>query len=50
MFGLPSRSPPIQVPKLKGREVGERTTPRRFSSVAKSSSTSGIVSLNRSSK
>jgi len=50
IFGLPSRSPPIQVPKLSGLEVGETVTPRRLSSVAKSSRTSGIVNRKRSSK
>ncbi len=44
-FGLPSRSPPIQVPNVSGREVTGSVMPRRASSAARSSRTSGTASL-----
>ena len=43
IFGLPSRSPPIQLPKDNGRAVTGTTTSIRFNSCAKSFKTSGTV-------
>lgn len=39
-FGLPSRSPPIQVPKVSGREFSGSSKPTRASSAVRSSRTS----------
>ena len=43
-LGLPSRSPPIQVPKVSGRASTGSSTPSRSSSAVSSSSTSGTAS------
>ena len=49
-FGLPSRSPPIQLPKESGRAVTGTMTSIRFISRAKSLRTSGTVWRNKSSR
>ena len=49
-FGLPSRSPPIQLPNRSGRRSGSGSSPSRRSSSANSSSTSGTASACRPSK
>ena len=50
MFGLPSRSPPIQEPNFNTESLGEIFMPSLDISREKSSRTSGIVSRNRSSR
>ena len=50
MFGLPSLSPPIQVPNLNGRASSERLTPNFLTSVINSAKTSGTVSSSNSSR
>ena len=47
-FGLPSRSPPIHVPKVSGCASGESATPKRSDSIARSVASSGSVSSTRS--
>ncbi|CAB5005785.1 unannotated protein [freshwater metagenome] len=49
-LGLPSRSPPIQLPNDNGRAVTGTSIPIRFISRAKSLRTSGTVWRNKSSK
>ena len=49
-FGLPSRSPPIQLPNRSGRRSGSASSPSLRSSSANSSSTSGTASACRPSK
>jgi hypothetical protein len=48
--GLPSRSPPIHVPKVSGRDVGAVSTPSWRSVSARSSSTCGAASAYRSAR
>jgi hypothetical protein len=43
-YGLPSRSPPIQVPKVNGRDVGAVSTPSFFNVSDRSSRTCGAAS------
>ena len=50
IFGFPSRSPPIQLPKDSGRAVIGISTSMRFISFAKSLRTSGTVCVNKSSR
>jgi len=47
-YGLPSRSPPIQLPKVTGRPLGGVCTPSLSSVWARSESTCGAASAYRS--